>query len=339
MNNWPTRFGLTAILTCCVFLAGCSSLPKQSTHAGPATHAYVISGNFTAVLEYSTASVDNGSLIGSLTLPASFFGYIVATDSIGQIYVSGTAPGVCRILIYPANATGAQVPLRTVDLNVSDCPAMIAVDPVGRLYTAGQSLNGVPGTISVYSDKASGKSTPLRTLTPSDSAGFSDLTADAAGNIFTAGIVSVGGPNSIQVYSPSATGTAIATRTITSTAAVSINGVAVDASGDIFADVQLDSMNCTIEEFAPGVDGPATPINTINLPIQSGTSAQGGPVRRDSGGNLFVSLRLLNSTLPPSEYETDVIYGFDATATGSPAPTVQIIPTNAFFQQRVFALN
>jgi hypothetical protein len=336
-KSWPMRFGLSVIVTGCAWLSGCSSQPHGGTYTGPTTQAYVVSGTFTSILEYSTAPADNGSLIGTLALPASFYGYVVATDSTAQIYVAGVAPGLCQILIYSADSTGEAVPSRTINLPGSSCISALAIDPTGRIYAAGQSLNGVSPTVSVYPATANGTATPLRTLTLAGIGTFNDLAADAAGNIYAAGTIGVDGPFSVQVYSPTSTGSAIPTRTITSAAAVGIDGVAVDSAGDIFADVQLSNTDYAIEEFAPGVDGTAAPINTIQLPQQSATIASGGPVRLDSGGNLFTALRLLNN-IPPST-ETYIIYGFGSTATGSPTPTVQITPTNAFFNNEDFALN
>ena len=320
-SEWLARVGLSLIVAGCVLLSGCSS------SNAPATVAYMW-GNSQAmantgglpqtVLAYSAASAD-GSLSGTLTLPALYEGWPLAADSGGQLYVGGLNG---TVLAYARHSTGTAAPSRTINVNSSDEITALAVDPNGLLYVGTVGTNEY--AVTVYSAEASGAALPLRTVQPpySDSVQFLDLAADAAGNIYVAfyPVLPGSGPlGYIDVYAPGATGPT-PTRTITFPAVV--YGVAVNGAGHLFADACPSLAGCVIQEFAADANGAATPINTVNVPHQSaGMQYWGGPVRFDAAGNIFVSSGIRN---PSTDVVSFFLYSFAPTATGNATPTVQI---------------
>ncbi len=347
-NNWPTRFWLSGILAGCICLSGCSSQSPGHSNTGPATTvAYMIGNVSTEIKEYSTVIANNGSPINTITFPPSCYGGPLATDSSGQIYVGVAISPVDplnlgEILIYPPNSTGTATPSRTIGLNSYDIFAL-AVDPAGLLYVLYDPMqegSDATPTVTVYSATASGTATPLRTLQLTNLLPtFRDIAADAAGNLYVAGFFSDSTGNAIAVYPPTATGLATPTRMITFGAST-VYGVAVDPAGDVFVNICrgcYDGANA-IEEFAPGANGAATPINTINLTAKSPwVIVNGGPVHLDSAGNIFTSLELFSNSVVMPLSSSIVVYGFGPTATGSTAPIVQITPTDGYTTS--FALN
>jgi len=330
-NDWPRRFGLSIALVGFVYLPGCSNLPSAApsyTNTAPATVAYMIGNVDTAIEGYSTVTPST-SPTDTLSYPPSYYGGPIATDSTGQIYVAVTIDAnnhpldLEEILVYPPNSTGAPAPLRIINTSSNNVSAL-AVDPTGLLYVANEGTTA--STVTVYSATASGAATPLRTLVLTN-VGVTDIAADAAGNIYVAGPMNT--EQVISVYPPTATGPAAPTRTI-DFGISTVAGVAVSPAGNIFANV-WPGQNIgifAIEEFAPGANGSAIPINTINLNVGAPwTIIGGGPVRLDGAGNIFTSLFL--STNPGNLY-TDVIYGYEPTASGDAAPFVQITPTDAY---------
>lgn len=159
---------------------------------------------------------------------------------------------------------------------------------------------------------------PIRTLQLTNvGTPVADIAADAAGNIYGACFF----PNqwTVAVYSPTAAGPSMPTRTI-SFGASFLWGVAVDPAGDVFVNVcdGCSSSANAIQEFAPGANGTAVPINIISLTAGAPwTIDGGGPVRLDGAGNIFTSMLVtnLNTTL-----NNIVVYGFAPIATGSAVP-------------------
>lgn len=330
-------------------MPGCAGPPAVApsyASGAPATVAYMLGDVDTAIKGYSAVPANNGSLLGTLTYPSSYYGGPLATDSTGQIYAAVAINPVDPlnlgdIFIYPPNSTGGGTPSRTININSYQGSAL-AVDSAGLVYVAintGSAEDAPPPMVSVYSATASGIATPLRTLQLTNvfPTGVTDIAADAAGNIYVAGCTKTMG-FVIAIYPPTATGSSTAARTITFGSSA-VFGVAVNATGNIFANVCsgcYSGPNFVIEEFAPGADGEATPINTISLPAESGwINAGGGPVRLDGAGNIFTSLQRVSTN--PSVLDIDVVYGFESTATGNSAPTVQIAPPKGY--NNFFALN
>ncbi len=339
-NILPTSLGLVTILAAAISLAGCGSLPSPSpVNTAPATLAYVfgVQSDTYGMLTYSTAPANNGSPVASLR--AAGQQGPIATDSAGQIYIGGAPNPVDPndlgdIFIYPPNSTGNASPSRTIRL--SFFPNRIAVDPTGRVYVLDLPdgyENGALMTVSVYAADASGPATPLRTIVLTNVVPIvTDMVADGPGNLYLGALLRNPNQWTVAVYSPTANGPSTPARTIDfgPDGLAWVYGVGVDSKGDIFANV---CSGCcyegasTIEEFAPGAQGAAVPINTINPSAGSlGQINAGGPVRVDGAGNIFTSLAIWPPGLAPGP--VNVFYGFAPDATGDAVPTVQFAPPN-----------
>jgi len=336
-------------------LAGCSVAPSSNSvnppqgNATPATVAYVNASlldpsGLPELQGYSTVVGDKGASAGTLQLPASplYYGGPMATDPSGQIYVAEAANGsnqARQILVYAAGSTGTATPSRAIQLpSTNPIPAnRIAVDPTGRVYVLNLGKIGTSTTIDIYAANATGAPTPTRTLQLTNVLPpVADIVADAAGNVYCACFFE--GQWTVAVYSASASGASMPSRTINFGTSF-LYGVGVDTAGDVFVNV-CNGCNTSaneIEEFSPGASGTPTPTRTINLSAPSGLYVSGGgPVRIDGAGNIFTSLVLFSHQDPI--YRSIPIYGFDPSASGSAAPSVQITPLNGGYNT-FFALN
>ena len=333
-SMWATILELSVVLAGALWLSGCNGVSSAPTNTAQATRAYMLGADQTTILDYSLTSSENATPTGVLTLPQ--FNYLnyparLATDSAGQLYVasSSTTLPEMQVLVYPGNATGTAIPLRTI--NISTNIFALAVDPRGLLYVASGGF-GTSSTITVYSAAASGPAVALRTIElPADET-LVDIAADGSGNAYVAGYFTLSYNNwisHVDVFSPDASGAATPARSITMPFV--IYGVAVDGTADVFASLQpgtpeIDNTTAMIEEFAPGANGAATPINTIQSfsPVAN-TDVEAGPVRVDGAGNIYTSVG-------PYNYSTDtaskMIYRFAPNASGNAVPSVQITPSN-----------
>jgi hypothetical protein len=341
-QGWQAGFRLSVILIAVLCLWGCSGIPARSVSTAPATIAYTLgpSGSNT-IVGYSTVRAGNDSPIATLHFSPSFGVGEVATDPSGAIYAAGGTLNKGYVRVYPPNSIETTTPLRTIDFNFG--PNMLAVDPAGRVYILSlpDVVTGNPMTLSVYSANASETATPLRTLVLTNILPpIEDIAADSDGNIYIAGYIRnglTGAGAAVAIFPTSADGPSLPSRTISFPANSNVFGVAVDAAGDIFVNVCpgcVSGSNFVIEEFAPHASGAANPINTINLPIDSGSIfTSGGPVRLDGAGNIFTTLEQYDSS--NDALFSHVLYGFHPNSTGSAVPSLTITPPYSTF----FAVN
>jgi hypothetical protein len=331
-NIWPASFGISAILSAVIILAGCGVTNPSPVNTAPATLAYVfgVDSGTHGMLTYSTVPANNGSPVAGLR--AAGQQGPIATDSAGQIYIVGAnpdrVPDQGAIFVYPPNSTGSASPSRTITLDYF--PNRFAVDPTGRIYATNLLGGGTPQTVFVYAADANGPAEPLRTIVLTNVVPFvTDMAADAAGNLYLAALLRNPNQWTVAVYPPTANGPSAPARTVDfgPDGLAWIYGVAVDSKGDIFASVcsGCDVGASTIEEFAPGASGTAVPIKTINLTAGSlGQINAGGPVRVDGAGNIFTSLAIWPPGLALGPI--NVFYGFAPDATGDAVPIVQFAP-------------
>jgi len=311
----------------------------------------MMTSGYTAINAYSTVPANNGSLIGTITLPTSYFGVFLATDSAGQVYVAAASAAYPALTFFtlPPDSTGTATLSGTINVNPNFGVTAIAVDSAGRFYVAGAPYSSEPAadqptpTVTVYSATANGAATPLRTLQLTGLLAPADVAVDTLGDIYVAGLTK-DWASVIAVYPPPANGPSRPCRTIRLVGNNEFDSVAVDYSGNIFASVCRDCLssggiidaNYAIEKFEPDADGDASPIDIINLTAESPwTILWPGAVRVDGAGNIFTALTL--QKFDPLFHMSTVLYGFGPNASGSAVPTVQI--TNTVYYNAAFALN
>jgi hypothetical protein len=349
---------LLIILASSFYLWGCSggTFPT-ATSVAPPTVAYVWGNDYPTyyvdspqtILEYSTASPETGSSIGTLILPTTpcNSGEALAVDSQGQLYVACfNTSSPPQILVYPPNSTGTAVPSRTIEMSADYYEIdSLAVDANGRLYVGALESTESPGgafAVIVYAAGASGLAAPLRTIPLAANDGLIDVSADASGNVYVAGYPEYNYSHNlplgfVNVYSSNANGSVAPMSTIDFP--YNIYGIGVDTTGNVFvstAGVNSGGNVAAIQEFVFDANGYARPINTIslvNLPEElAGMGVRGGPVRFDAAGNMFTPLAVGNEDTAT----TFILYRFGPTATNV-VSIAKTVPTDAY--NLTFAVN
>jgi hypothetical protein len=349
-NRLAGRILGSSALACCLGLTACSTMTGNPAPGPPATVAYVWRTNYPTfegaapqtIGQYSTATPQASSPVGTLTLPFSCDGGPIATASDGQIYVACFSPSSSpQILVYPPNSTGAATPSRTIELSSSSYEiATLTVDAHGNLYVGSlENTSAVEFTINIYSPEAHGLAPPLRAIQMNTYNGLTDIAVDAVGNIYVDGYPSVdgynpGGPVSfVDVYSYNPY---VAKPIRTLNFPFYTYGVGVDALGDMFVSAGVGSAgNVTaLEEYAPGASGYPSPMNTIALPEQpAGMIVGGSSVRFDRAGNMFTAVYFFNLSTPM----TYILYSFGPPAAPHASPVVEINSKDSY--NTAFALN
>src|SRR5262249_39728801 len=142
-----------------------------------------------------------------------------------------------------------------------------------------------PDAILVFAPGAQGGALPVRTIDINDrGSGCAEVAVDGKGNI----VCSINELGSIEVFTPDQTGNATPARLIS--AGHEIVRLSLDPEGNIYVAtaIELNSdLPVSILEFAGGVGGSATPINTLEsdaLPNSTAVSS----LSFDATGNLYV---------------------------------------------------
>lgn len=354
MKKKRATIGLSLIVTGAVCLVGCSNLAPSSDSTGTsnaaATVAYTFVGDGSGIEQiagYSVAPGNVGTVVSSVAqTPPYGLGGRIATDQTGQVYSTSysysanNSTASVEIDVYPPYPTGVTSPSRSIQIPFLSVPAFgifgLAVDSAGLLYVGYLTANGGEATVLVYSATASGAATPIRTLQLMNSEvdyDAGDMAVDAVGSLYVVGYAT--NRPYVWVYPPAANGPSMPSRTISVSeklASDAPSGIAVDSKGDVFVNLWSPSdngmSNDYIEEFAPGAEGAATPINTININVETPGYfiVFGGPLRLDGAGNIFASFEVFTNNIEAIAPFEWFIYGYEPTATGNQPPSVQIAP-------------
>ncbi|HME34139.1 MAG TPA: hypothetical protein VKF84_02795 [Candidatus Sulfotelmatobacter sp.] len=349
-KKWLATIGLSPILTVAVCLVGCSSSGSTGTTSNAAatvayTHAAYLNSGLEQIVGYSAAPGNGSAVVSSFTqTPPKYLTGPIATDQTGQVYSSllSASSNSIEIDVYPPYPTGVTGPSRSIQIQMPPESVVfgLAVDSAGLLYVAYNTWPyPVVPTVAVYSAAASGAATPIRTMQPSAAQPeieATDMALDADGNIYIAGYATISETTKayVWVYPPTASGLSMPSRTINAGGnGLAASGVAVAPAGDVFVNVWGGVVHY-IEEFAPGAEGAATPVNTMYTSVETPgySMVYCGPVRLDGAGNIFTSFEVfadpdnLGAPAPSAWF----IYGYEPTATGSQAPSVQIAPLTRY---------
>ena len=322
------KFAPAMLLMAWLTVSGCGSGYHLENVTVPASIAlYSIDATAGTVLQFASDGKGSATQQSTLALPSGFSANLLATDSVGRLYVGGYTTNVntTEVLVYAAGSAGTTAPLRTVLLETGKLTAL-AADSSGQIY-AGQ-LN-VAGSVKIYSASANGSSSAVRSIVPASLQAnllyIDDLAVDSAGNTYVS--IFNGGAYLIVEYPATATGSATATRTLIAPANSYFGGIAVDNAGNVFAMEQL-----TIVQFAPGTTGTPVPTASINLPAPvSPYTAEAYPdvLRRDTAGNFYVPVTESHPSTTGGATTVTLIYGFAPTASGNANPILQFTAKDA----------
>ena len=257
-------------------LIGTLTLPS-SFNAGPFTtdssgHLYVgglNSANNAQILIYHSNSSGLASPSRTIDINYAYDSNTLAVGPTGVLYVGTVGGSGSAVAVYPAQASGAAVPLRTLQLaNSNDVLLDLATDAVGRIYTVrwpAYVTNNVASYIDVYSPDASGSAAPVRTIT------FSSLVfgvaVDAAGNVFANACVDVASCT-IEEFAADANGVASPVTVNFPAQATGMQfwggRVRFDRAGDLFAslgvrDPSTGAVTFFLYGFGPTASGNAAP--------------------------------------------------------------------------------
>ena len=264
--------------------------------------AIAVDGSGNIYVTYAAANAANSDVIvygptgtapartlgnGSLSAPDR-----LAVGADGTAYVGQSGTGV--IAIYAAGASGAQAPLRTLNVAASFPSASmfgLAVDASGTLYVR-LGPTGSP-LVAAYASGAGGSQAPARTFTDPFAAldvSATALAVDALGSIYVGGMFG----NTVFAYPTSSSGTVSPNRRLSFVGA-STRGQAqpgcgtlcigvsayVDAGGNLYVASQVSN---SIQVYAPGAATPSRSIVGPNTQLLSPNT-----MAVDAGGNLYVN--------------------------------------------------
>jgi hypothetical protein len=266
-------------------------------------------------------------LLAGLCLPVAAG---AAAGSSPEIYVLNFMHD--SVLVFSGRSNGNIRPVRTIEGDGTglNAPTCVAFDAQGNLYV---SNSGGSGGVTVYPPGAGGNAHPIRTIT-GDNTGLTNgarcLTVDGAGRVYVSqsyGTQDGNGPtievNRVMVYPPGANGDVKPIRTIQggATRMDSVTGLALDKTGNLYAangggQINRRDANMRVTVFAPGADGNAAPIRTIEGPDTGLDSSFF--LALDATGSLYVA----NSAVATSVV-TMTVYSPGASGDARPVRTLR----------------
>ena len=246
------------------------------------------------------------------------FGYGVAADASGNIYIAGytlgalpsqTSTGWSDAFVRKYNASGTELWTRQFGSSSPDFALGVTADASGNVYVAGYTYGVLPGQISAgYTDAfvrkydASGTELWTRQFGSSSYEAATGVAADASGNIYVAGYTggvlpgqtraSTGYPDAF-VRKYDASGTEIWTRQFGSSADDLALGVAADASGNVYVAgytygvLPGQTSPGSTDAFVRTYDASGTELWTHQFGSSSADIASG--VTADASRNLYVA--------------------------------------------------
>src|SRR5581483_10644753 len=225
----------------------------------------------TSVLVFAPGA--NGNVAPVRALPgdattkiAAYDPTALAVDSAGTIYLdSGENAQTHGIIAFAPGSTGSVPPSRTLS-GPAFAGALwgMATDAAGNLYVERSTATGL-SEVDVFPAAANGTVSPSRTLGAAFDEQFegTPIAADQAGDIGDCGVNGAGGStNTISRYAATTNGTAVPNRVLYGGAIGPYAPAAVgfDGAGYLYVLCRGDQ---TVKVYAPGANGLAAPVRTI----------------------------------------------------------------------------
>ncbi len=238
---------------------------------------YVINASDQTVTEYPADANGDVSPIRTIHLTNSGYGYEIAVDAAGAIYVGNDATGPTPndlVDVYAPTASGTATPIRAISRGYPDTAGGIAIDAAGELVVEIDHDIPPPSTrsIAVFAAGANGAATPVRQIVGSNpELGFlGSIALGPTGTIYTPSTLGV--PNvQVVAFAANANGNAAPLLTLGGplTRLNFTGSVAVGGAGALYIvnePAGAPQVTSEIDAFAPGASGNVAPVRVIGGP-------------------------------------------------------------------------
>jgi len=203
----------------------------------------------------SSSSSANGSP-GTYQLATNDYANGVATDSSGNVYVTGgtkgglegnTSAGNTDLFVIKYNSSGTKQWTKQNGTDMNDEARGVATDSSGNVYVTGDTYGGLDGNTNAgYNDlfvvkyNSSGTKQWTKQLGTSDEEDAYGVATDSSGNVYVTGYTSGGldgtnaGGNDLFVVKYNSSGTNLWTKQLGTSSNDNATGVATDSSGNFY---------------------------------------------------------------------------------------------------------
>jgi uncharacterized delta-60 repeat protein len=230
--------------------------------------------------------------IGTLGDVGADFGYAIAVDSSGNVYVTGQinsqGAGSADVLITKYDTSGTIQWQRILGGGGNDYGYGIAVDSSGNVYVTGRTNSQGAGGFDVLITKydTSGTIQWQRRLGGSSSDYGQGIAVDSSGNVYVTGYTaspSGGVQNDVLIAKYDTSGTIQWQRTLGDVDSDEGYGIAVDSSGNVYvAGIATSAINVLIAKYNTS--------GTIQWQRRLGAGSDyGRGIAVDSSGNVYVT--------------------------------------------------